>query len=472
MSKDRIIVIDRLFPENSSFLLNKKNIGFEIINFYKADNEENYIYLNANGFFKKDNKNLKGIDYSNCQIDVLFVVKNKDYKDRFQILGVARNVEFFPGSITGEKLGKNETNNGIQIKEIKKEGIKYGGQFLSDIMSENEVSKPETNIFITFKANGTVDKISQPNGTVDKISQPKFIIGFKTQDKQNSIKININLAQESLKSYLNGKNNQELLDFIDEQANWDKGKFAEKLSCPTELEQDKWWNIFKITGNEKQEKAFSNMLAYFIKNEKSVFDNFLICLNKDFEGRDFNNILVTREKNNIDLLIETDKEIIVIENKVESLLNGTCDGVQKEINNVEDENQRRVFQEQFNNCRTKNININQLAKYYLITEKKKLESNKSTHYFVLCPNYRADIMRDEIKNSLFGENYNLIKYNVVYDNLESLNSEIDEQDKDNFNQFIKAMNALTSEMQNQADIDAQKRFKNRIYNLNNPKKTN
>jgi hypothetical protein len=34
------------------------------------------------------------------------------------------------------------------------------------------------------------------------------------------------------------------------------------------------------------------------------------------------------------------------------------------------------------------------------------------------------------------------------------------------------MNALTSEMQNQADIDAQKRFKNRIYNLNNPKKTN
>lgn len=93
---------------------------------------------------------------------------------------------------------------------------------------------------------------------------------------------------------------------------------------------------------------------------------------------------ITRESvKNIDLWIRDEHQILVIENKIKSGLNGKTDDGK-----------------------------NQLNKYYEYTEKiKKEEKLEAAHYYLFVPNYN-DIM---IENSLIKDKFKVIYYSEIYE---------------------------------------------------------
>ena len=90
---------------------------------------------------------------------------------------------------------------------------------------------------------------------------------------------------------------------------------------------------------------------------------------------------VRNKQDRIDLWIENEKNIIVIENKIKSGING------------------RVGKE-----------YSQLNSYYEYAEEKAKESGKETHYFIFAPDYsRFDLARYGLEKV-----YKIIKYSDIY----------------------------------------------------------
>jgi hypothetical protein len=97
--------------------------------------------------------------------------------------------------------------------------------------------------------------------------------------------------------------------------------FLEKYKPVEYVEKEK--NIFQIAGFPHYENVSSNVLAYFLKNTV-VFKSLFSCISDDIFECNIKNI--TREEQTesgkrIDILINTDKIIIGIENKINAWLN-------------------------------------------------------------------------------------------------------------------------------------------------------
>lgn len=346
---------------NNEIMLNKMfvgdylndNLGHEVINLYQCDNGKFYIYTLAYGIPPK--KANPGV--------IVFMKKTNGGK--YEIVAKATGLTpLFPDGLkrprdfngkNGEKeREKFQDINKKQREKIQEDDIKYGGVELDKIFDGNSYIKNkyagynDIDLYLTFE----VKEIVKPTKKIE-IELPNW--------------------KSSMTMYLSPENYKdkydEMKEYIEDTANW--GKPVEKVNIKNIAEKNT--NFLEIIRREDDELIFSNLLKYLLNAIPEKMPEFAkeIFEVENFEEKYF----IKREYKNIDIVIEDENNIIVIENKIKSDING----------------------------KNKNNQESQLDKYEDIISREK--GSKSVKYFILAPNYKN--FKDE-------KIWEIIKYDKIY----------------------------------------------------------
>jgi len=385
------IVFNRMY--NGDYL--NDNLGHEIINLYKSDNGNNYIYLNHLGNFSAEHIG---------RVGAVLLVRTVPGKKMLEVLGLA-------DGITDVYRPFQAAN--ADLKYIAENNITYGGVLLDQIFVSNE--KKQTT-YITYKA----EKVYKPV----KTCYIKFAENNDESADENCICLYQNKqAKASLKQYISEETPQDyrvLFDFISNSSNW--GSEVDVVSDQTVKEES--LNFFKICGIENSELAFSNALAYFMKK----YPHLLSLFAKEIIGKEFvptDKFEIIRESEaNIDLLLKDRENLIVVENKIKSHINGL------------------IF-----NRYSKELESTQLKKYY--DHAHKIANGRRLSFYVLLPDYNdIDLLQYECGNC-----YTKIYYSQLYDFLVRQNVQ-DPYLKD----FICALEKHTRKYDNELYEDMMRKF--------------
>ena len=371
------------------------NLGHEIINFFQADNDNHYLYLNATGNFAKEHKN---------KIGHMLFVKYYD-KGIVEVIGMATGLEDVPGANMPLKRDKKfkEVDENIwkhQIDFINNEEVCYGGKSILDIFSGAE----QQSIFITYKA----EKVYRIK------SSHRIFICFSSVNSDANLPIGgiviklseINQAKTSLKQYIYPSNSEKdyeaLKKLIDDEYLWES---VGKVDLDQYKASRQMISLFDICQIQNNENCFSNALAYFMMQPQyyelwveffekfKIDEEFKINLDKDFSVEREASAKIEEDHNEeghntkpsggrIDLLIRDGKNIIVIENKIKSDINS-------------------VAKDKFD--------CNQLDRYVNYIDWLKSE-NEQGHFILLTPNYNVPTLKEEMRNI-----YKIVTYGEVYD---------------------------------------------------------
>ena len=347
------ILINQLFA--GSYLQEGTNIGHEIINIFRDDNDENYLFITPYG-------NVNGHD-----VDKVLFVQNIKARETMEIV------------MKAEGLSKTS------LDEIQR--IFYAGVNIVDIFNKNlyhgKKDLVETETMATYRA----ETIRFPkNGTriiltVDSnysAEDGNSIVIFLDPDKKK-------IVGQSMRTYLSKESYSKIYDVIEElienDSLWEDHNNTQKITSDGSHGRESV-SFLEIIRKENDELIMSNLLAYYFNYNHRMFVKFTEdVLGVDGFGTSFE---ITRESvKNIDLWIRDEHQILVIENKIKSGLNGKTDDGK-----------------------------NQLNKYYEYTEKiKKEEKLEAAHYYLFVPNYN-DIM---IENSLIKDKFKVIYYSEIYE---------------------------------------------------------
>jgi hypothetical protein len=408
-----VIVFNRMFA--GKYLCN--HIGHEVINLFKSDNGHNYVYIQPYGTYHAKFKE---------RIGYVLLVRGVAGKKALEVLGLATELtDIFNPTI--EQPWESTK------KYICKNKICYGGASLLKIFVHHEGAADAQNVYLTFLA----DKVMRPNkpvyliyGTTDTIADPESV---------SILLRNTSQAKSSLKQYfdIDAKDYNVLYDLVNNKSLWTFE--TEKITNVNNVvvRED---NIFDICGVDDYELAFSNALAYYMKKYPELVVDFAKT-KLNIKGRISKFPIVERETNNVDILLENEKKIVVIENKITSKING-----KKVVNNDE--------------VRT------QLDKYYDYAKKRAIGDGEDSRTnkikdvvcYVLTPNYNP-INLTEYNSSDFpcDKIYKQIFYSDVYDFLK------DKHPEDlYFQEFLKGMEKHTKQHHNDLFEDTMEKFVKQI----------
>lgn len=417
INEGKAIVLNRMYV--GDYL--DSNLGHEVINLFKADNNQHYIYLNATGNFAKEHQGEMGY--------MLFV---KYYnKGLVEVIGMATGLKDVPGA--SKQLNRDRKFDGIDENifneqkryiEQTEEGIFYNGVSILDIFNDAE----QQSIFVTYKAE-KVYRIKRSDSEENQIRRFIRFSNAESKDDENDNNLSnpnakvielegYNQAKASLKQYIypstQSDDHGKLINLMGEDI-WE-----EVTTVKETLEKERWSygrneSLFDICQIQNNENAYSCALAHFMKQPKYAE------LWKEFFSKELNIELdkldVNREesvsksesqKGRIDLVIRDSKNIVVIENKILS-----------DINKVA----------------TDQNNSTQLRRYYdyvqfLIKEEtvnkegeteKGPDYGKIPHFFILCPEYNQPTIEEEkdkegnLLTPQMSDIYTQITYANVYD---------------------------------------------------------
>lgn len=262
------------------------NIGHEIINLFKDDNGENYIYLCKDG--KYDIKNGEP-DY------VIQVRRPHNTTHTLEIINIATGISVFNG---------------------KQEDIKYGGVPVTEIFKYNS---RQQDVCITFKAK----KVIKP-------SLPIYIYYNGEKTKNENVQVielpdKFNVSQQ-LREYLykDSDNHNILSDFLAKCTGEELSQINPNIQTSHQA------TPADIYGIGTWELAYSNAFKFFMEKHNKFLEAFCnLCIKKyndqiplinDIKDNEYKNIY--REWNHIDLLIDIRDYLFVIENKIFSDING------------------------------------------------------------------------------------------------------------------------------------------------------
>jgi hypothetical protein len=399
------------------------NLGHEVINLFKADNGNHYVYLNSTGNFAAVHKGKIGY--------MLFVKYHKE--DEMEVIGMATELEEVVGS--DQSLGQNyktlnKTIHAAQKEFIKHEpdgGVKYGGVSILDIFNNAE----QQSIFITYKAG----KVYKP------VKELRIFLRYG-ENAQNEVVGNnhyfalksYNLPKTSLKSYIYPENNEDkcvdynnvLKNLINNKELWTTEGIEKVNVKNTKIQQSV--SIFDICQIHNDENRFSYALAHFMMQKKyrELWQKFFAQRGIEL-GKDYT---VTREEDanikdsewdndnkpgggRIDLLIKDDNNIIVIENKIKSDINTIAtDG--------DDSTQ-----------------LNRYVNYVDWLVQTEYEQKPNSYFIILTPSYNIPTIKDEDMKKL----YKIITYADLYSFLK--NNLFNFYNDANFVAFFEAMERHT-----------------------------
>lgn len=223
-----------------------------------------------------------------------------------------------------------------------------------------------------------------------------------------------------------------------------EANFWEKYNTPsldTNSVKIRNLSFIEIMGKQNDELAYSNMLAHFL-NDPSIFKRFAKDILLVNNVKTNNTFEIKREKDNIDILIITDKHVFIIENKIKSGINS-------------------IKYDHYNDTYT-----NQLYTYYKKI-KEKYKSDKEVCCYIFRPNYN-DLNLEKIKENYIDNKedaeiinkYKSITYEGILAFFEKQQTKIEE--KELFKQFKEALSLHVSNIDNLIQKDMEYKFKQAI----------
>ncbi len=409
------IIINKMYV--GDYLLTADNIGHEIINLYKADDGNNYIYLCPSG----------RVDKSHTDNEITILLTRKFDTGIYKIVAKAEGVNILDIA-TKDYIGKDFEKTYQAQKEL---GITYAGIGVEELFKNNTYHGVQglSSCCATFRAK-----------TVIKPKKPIFITDNKSlSDESNGIyyiETKKGFARQALRQFFNEINiSFKDLENIIKSDLWEEKDTTKKASEILNKEFDEHFSFINIVKQEDSELAFSNMLAYFLNKNKKAAQKFaseILEVSIDFD------FTLEREKHNIDLLLTDNFNVVVIENKIKSSING-----------LSEDSRHNLYGE---------LVQSQLNKYYEIVTTQKEYADKKPHFYIFSPNYN----RIDIKKFSKGQNYKIIYYSEIYKFFYK-NKEF-YKDIAYFNDFINALHKHTKEYDDSLEIEMQRRFINAIKN--------
>lgn len=443
--EEPVIILNRMYV--GDYL--GENLGHEVINLIKCDNGNHYIYVNPYGTV---NEELYRRDVETIKNDVILLtrlVNISGINDTVEVLAKATGCELcakkemqelFDNKVDykkQDKLTKAKKRHEINEQYMQTNEIKYGGVFLNEIFSNNDYDgrTNDSAMFVTYK----VDKIVKPKKRIyiSKEELNEKTKSFLEKDEQgNEIGEVFWLNQNSnkddkkdkykpygteLKTYFKKSEKKHafgiLNKIIDTKDNWENNTIEETTEDILENYKPQRHNLIDIIHKTRDELTYSNLLAYMLMQEplKASFCSFF---REKYSVNLSKNYVVAREEGNIDILIQDNKNIIVIENKIKSDINGW---------KTENKNSESVTNQLHKYMHYVYGDIWDKTCYIEDKDNRYLSIKKNRYFFVLKPNYNnlsktsineeiEDFEKKNVKNSGIerkGE-YKIISYADLY----------------------------------------------------------
>lgn len=450
--KKRLIIINRMY--GGGYLTEGENIGHEIINLFRSDNGNNYLWLNAGGSCKKSyfvDKN------GNMLYDevIMLMVRMYGYR-QWKVLGKAEIdtsvLADYMVPVFGEKAHKK------QIEKIEEEKIYYGGQPINKIFDNNFFNgklQSGIDIYYTFKAKNVFLPVSAPENIEKTIINIEGLKGLSNQ----SLRMYLSDGKEDEKNTYKKFN-----DIIDGKVfAWENENTTPKVNMADAVISEEKDYFLKIINEEYRELSFSNLLAYFLKNKKvmALFAEQVLKL-KNFNSNSYS---IAREEKNIDLFISSPEHYIIIENKIRSGLIEEKKDMSKKILEYFDENNEKNLPpnaKELINAFKQVKNYYQTDRYYAyacgMVEKQK--NNATISGYVLFPNYALHSITQQLQNALFSEKYTPVTYKQVYSFFSSLKGSnvLTASESKYLDEFLSAMEIHTKEVDNIFEEEMKNRF--------------
>lgn len=390
------------------------NIGHEIINLLKDDKGRNYIYVLPYGAMAKKHNN---------RIKTILLIRRCSSK-MFEILAKATNLQQIAYLRTNLNLKEEKFQHNEQIKYIDEQNITYGALKPYKIFEKNNGN--DESMYITFRTNSLL-----------KVVRPIYITTDKSvKDASHYFMKDIkHFPSQSPKMYIEeGSKSFDILQgIIDNDLNWEKENTTptiQEISGKISIIGKNPCNFIDIIKKEDDELVFSNLFKYIFDANPIAFGKFA----KDVLGikKYDETFTIYREKSNIDLLLISEHNAIVIENKIKSNINGICDR---------------------HNIGSKLVQ-SQLKKYY--TYVKKEYPNQIKYFFIFAPDYN----HIKLENYKCGEDYRLIEFSKVADFFERNKSLYKKVAY--FDEFLYSLQKHTKSVDNSHEEIMYKRFVNTI----------
>ena len=418
-----------------------------MINFIKTDdNGSKYgnrrlVYLNPYGERCKDAA--KKTEY------VLHVMEttygNNNYYELIAISKVAQVFDKKTNTYINEPTfydSKKYTGTINERLKYEKENVNFSGKFLGGIFNDSKAHLcsfiaeslyiPKQNTHFYFEKNNNKE-----------VTQDLEKVHIK--DNGNDIFIiNLGCNLTGSRNLCYSRNND--LTILDQIVG---SEYKEEVKENTiELPKTDEQCLAVICDRTNLEDSTSNQIAYFLSRDKELLTNFIDMLNKHT-----NNIIdsnkefkISREDNHIDILLKSDKDLIVIENKIDSHINGTKKSNKKKKDS-------------------------QLSSYYDYAESFDL----NTHYYLLKPKYNSITKEELRKNYKYGDKYSIIDYEDLYKVITKPNSYINNKDPRKvflYEQFVEGIKYVKSTKSEQMREIAYIRLKQRLDELGNKPSNN
>lgn len=364
------------------------NIGHEIINLFKSDNGKNYIYISPHGRIAKKHK----------EIETIILVRGIN-KRTVEIIAKAEGLT----PVLNNSLNQN-TSRDLQTKYIDENKITYGKEKPYNIFRNNRSNERDSVVYISFEAKRVIYPKEKTYITTDEVTHFEGN-QIKLEGKQVFGTSLLRYFEENEENYYNIKK------ALDEDSIWEKKNSTMPVeTSKTKTESQKKTTFLSLIKKEYDELCYSNLLAYFLENNKTLFDKFMEELLGIKPGSYYT---IAREENNIDILIEDDKNIVVIENKIKSGINGK---------------DHDIYGTKIQS---------QLSKYHkYATEKAK---GRKESFYLFSPDYN----KIDLRNYKNAEDYKVIPYSKLYDFFK--NQEINDK---YYEDFLNALSIHAREIDN------------------------
>ena len=434
------IVLNRMYA--GQYL--EHNLGHEVINFFRADDGNHYLYLNAKGDFASEHVG---------KIGYMFLVK-------YHAPGVVEVV----GMATGlEDVYKPENCKGLKSDNVQVGGeLKYGGVSLSSLFQGFQ----QQNIFVTYKAAKVYVPVRRifiqfANAAKTQLQQAGNLSSDSTHvfSKQEPMVVSLtalNQAKTSLKQYIYPSNShlkgcddygvlyRSLIARCNDPELWQEydGNIQKKSVAQRQP------SLFDICQIQDNENCISNALAYFMMDKKyrELWKKFFKTKGIDhLDGsywveREYDISSVTKELNDaqdaiqnvftgrIDLLLvdNVGDNLVVIENKIKSGVNSIA------AKNLSKSNSEGVD----------SVYVNQLFRYDAfskhVTNKETNCTFKHIYKYVLAPNYNIPEIPEALQ-----EEYTILTYKDLHEYL--IDNEVRKEwcEDTNFSAFVEAIRKHT-----------------------------
>ena len=425
------VLINHMYSGN---YLESGNLGHEIINLFKSDNEKHYIYaMSAGDYDTKKHFNtikkvilVRNVDQYKaeilgiCDVEEEIFASEVDEPNKYKMLpSVAElvNKDFMnPNNLDGTRkdrktLRRIETYKKVhkkQIQYIDDNSVTYGNVKLYDLFAKNNTANSGHSIYLTFK----VKKFRRPKELI-------YLCDNRCESDPHCFKINVKRMCGSPPANFILLEDSEIQRLIKSDF-WETSDNSPKVD--TSNISIKSTSLLNIIKKNNDEITYSNWITYYLKNDKNILRKFIKMFTKI--ETTFENIEIAREtKDNIDIYYEDSESIFVFENKIKSSINGT-----KKKNGMTEEKKE----------------FSQLAKYYEYVEKLSSEAKqkKKTGYFIFLPNYAYKDISKLKKYDKF-DKYNVIRYSQLLDFFKTCTTNLPY-----YEDFLKALEYHSSEYLN------------------------